>query len=69
MNVLAPLTAEPFVPRLSDLRHGVNEQTVEWNEHEQTSITGQIEAENLLGHAGSTELAKAAVDSAPRGLG
>lgn len=69
MNATISTWPEPFVPRLLDLRRGVNEQTVEWNEHEHIAITIQIEAEKLLHQAGSPELAKEAIDSAERVLG
>lgn len=68
MNLSVPTFSEPFLPRIPDLRRGVNEQTVEWNEHEHVSITVQIEAEKLLVQTGSPELAKEAIDSAARDL-
>lgn len=69
MNLLMPSAPESYLPRLPDKRHGVNEQTVEWTEHEHVSLTIQIEAEQLLSHAGSPELAKRAIDSAAHSRG
>lgn len=69
MNLFSPSEPYSYVPGIPDKRHGVNEQTVEWTEHEHLSLEIQIEAKQLVSHAGSPELAKEAIDSVARDQG
>ena len=45
-----------------DLRSGVNEQTIEWLEHEHEALTMQMEAQKLLDEGGSSDVANQVID-------